>query len=184
MPYGDSPYYCNDVFRTRDVVVFVKSKTIPVMIDSALATGGWPGGQGVQWIDNPNYDTFQVTYSSGQWGGFLLWGSNEAADQYVAYYKNQPTYKFAVMCIGSWVISTTTFETYTYASRTGGGPLVPNVYTPGNKLRFSLRGYFTPEDEWTISGDPRAPNNLFVARVIQPPVPTINNNYLELQSLI
>ena len=173
----------SEIFRTRDVVIFVKSKTVPVMIDTAMAAGGWPGGQGVQWIDNPNYDTFQVTYSSGQWGGFLLWGSNESSDQYVAYYKNQPTYKFAVMAIGPWVVSTTTFETYTYASRQVG-PLVKNVYTPGNKLRFSLRGYYTPEDEWSLSGDPRAPNNLFVARVIQAPNPLINNNYLELQSMI
>lgn len=167
----------DDIFRTRDVVIFVKSKTIPVMISPAMAAGGWPGGQGVQWIDDPNNDTFLVTYSSGRYGGFLLWGSNEPSDQYVAYYKNQPTYEFAVMAIGSWVVSTTTFEQYTLASRLGG-PLVPNVYTPGDKLRFSLRGYFTPEKE-----DPSLPD-LFVARVIQPPSPTINNNYLEIQSMI
>ncbi len=181
---GVSPFYANDVFRTRDVVVFVKSKTIPVVIDSRLQTGGWPGGQGATWLDDPNNDTFQVTYSDGRFGGFLLWGSNESSDQFVSFYKNQPTYRFAVMCVGPWVISTTTFEQYTYASRIAGPPYVPNVYTPGTKLRFSLRGYFTPEDEWTLSGDIRAPNNFFVARVIQPPVPSINNNYLELQSMM
>jgi hypothetical protein len=184
MPVPPPPYQTDQIFRTRDVVVFVKSKTIPVMISPAMAAGGWPGGQGVQWIDDPNNDTFLVTYSSGQYGGFLLWGSNEPSDQYVAYYKNQPTYNFAVMAIGSWVVSTTTFEQYTYASRIAGPPYVPNVFIPGNKLRFSLRGYFTPEDEWTLSGDPRAPNNLFVARVIQPPNPNINSNYLEIQSTI
>lgn len=173
----------SEIFRTRDVVIFVKSKTLPVMIDSRMAQGGWPGGQGVTWIDDPNNDTFKVTYSDGTFGGFLLWGSNESSDQYVAYYKNQPTYQFAVMAIGPWVVSTTTFETYTWASRQAG-PLVPNVYIPGEKLRFSLRGLYTPEDEWSMSGDPRAPNNIFVARVIQPPSPTINNNYLELQSMI
>lgn len=174
----------SEIFRTRDVVVFVKAKTIPVMLDNALAAGGWAGGQGVQWVDNPNFDTFQVTYSSGQYGGFLLWGSDESSDQFISVTQSQPTYKYAVMCIGPWVVSTITFETYTWASRTGGGPLVPNVYTPGNKLRFSLRGLFTPEDEWTLSGDPRAPNNLFVARVIQKPDPNINSNYLELQSML
>ncbi len=180
---GVSPFFANDVFRTRDVVVFVKSKTVPVVIDTTMKTGGWPGGQGVTWLDNPNFDTFQVTYSDGRYGGFLLWGSNEASDQFVSFYMNQPTYQFAVMCIGPWVISTTTFETYTWASRQVG-PLVKNVYTPGNKLRFSLRGLWTPEDEWTLSGDPRAPNNLFTGRVIQAPSPSINNNYLELQSMI
>jgi hypothetical protein len=180
---GASPYFANDVFRTRDVVAFVKSKTIPVMLSTRMQAGGWPGGQGVTWIDDPNNDTFLVDYSDGTYGGFMLWGSNESSDQYVAYYKNQPTYRFGVMCIGSWVVSTTTFEQYTYASRIGGGPLVPNVYVPGNKLRFSLRGYFTPEDEWTLSGDPRAPNNNFVARVIQAPA-SFNNNYLEVQSMI
>jgi hypothetical protein len=62
--------------------------------------------------------------------------------------------------------------------------LVPNVYTPGTKLLFSLRGYPTPEDEWSLSGDPRAPNNLFIGRVIQPPNPSLNNNYLEYQSMM
>jgi hypothetical protein len=180
---GASPYFANDVFRTRDVVVFVKSKTIPVVISTSMASTGWPGGQGVTWVDDPNYDTFRVTYSDGTFGGFLLWGSNEASDQFVAYTQNQPVYQFAVMCVGPWVVSTTTFEKYTYASRIAGPPYVPNVFTPGNKLRFSLRGYFTPEDEWTLSGDPRAPNNNFVARVIQPPLP-LNNNYLELQSML
>lgn len=179
---GASPFFANDVFRTRDVVVFVKSKTIPVTISTRMQSGGWPGGQGVTWLDDPNNDLFQVDYSDGRFGGFLLWGSNEVSDQYVAYYKNQPTYRFAVMCIGSWVVSTLTFETYTYASRMAG-PLVRNVYVPGNKLRFSLRGYATPEDEWTLSGDPRAPNNFFIGRVIQPPV-AFNNNYLEFQSII
>lgn len=180
---GASPFFANDVFRTRDVVIFVKSKTIPVQISSRMQTGGWPGGQGVTWIDDPNNDTFLVDYSDGRFGGLLLWGSNESSDQFVAYFKNQPTYRFAVMAIGSWVISTTTFEQFTYASRIAGPPFVPNVYTPGKKLRFSLRGYYTPEDEWTLSGDPRAPNNFFVARVIQPPA-AFNNNYLELQSMI
>src|ERR1700676_2314782 len=146
-----------EIFHTRDVVTFVKSANVPVMVSDRMAAGGWPGGQGVKWVDSPTYDTFLVDYSDGQYGGFLLWGSNESSDQFIAYTKNQSTYQFGVMCIGPWLVSTSTYEKYTYASRTGGGPLVQNVYTPGNKLRFSLRGYFTPEDEWTLSGDPRAP---------------------------
>ena len=167
----------SEIFRTRDVVVFVKSKTIPVMIDPTLAAGGWPGGQGVQWVDDPNFDTFKVTYSAGRYGGFLLWGSDESSDQYISATQSQPAYKYGVMAIGPWVVSTTTFETYTLASRLAG-PLVKNVYTPGEKLRFSLRGYFTPEKE-----DPSLPD-LFVARIIQAPNPNINNNYLEIQSMI
>jgi hypothetical protein len=167
----------SEIFRTRDVVVFTKGKTIPVMIDSAMAAGGWPGGQGVQWIDDPNNDTFKVTYSAGRYGGFLLWGSDEKSDQYISVTQSQPTYKYGVMAIGPWVVSTSTFETYTLASRLGG-PLVKNVFTPGTKLRFSLRGFFTPEKE-----DPNLPD-LFVARVIQKPDPNINNGYLELQSAI
>jgi hypothetical protein len=178
------PYQTDQIFRTRDVVIFVKSKTIPVIISPSMAAGGWPGGQGVQWVDNPYYDTFQVTYSTGQYGGFLLWGSNESSDQYIAYTQNQPTYQFATMAIGPWIVSTITFEKYTYESRMTGPPYVANVFTPGNKLRFSLRGYPTPEDEWTLSGDPRAPNNNFIGRVIQPPSPTLNNGYLEIQSMI
>ena len=132
----------------------------------------------MQWVDDPNNDTFLVTYSTGQWGGFLLWGSDESSDQYISMTMNKPTYKFAVMAVGPWVVSTSTFEQYTYASRTGPGPLVPNVYTPGNKLLYSLRGYFTPENE---SGNPALQP---VARVIQPPNPNINNNYLEIQSMM
>jgi hypothetical protein len=173
---GVSPYFANDVFRTRDVVVFRKAKTIPVMISTTMQTGGWPGGQGVTWVDDPNNDTFLVTYSAGLAGGFLLWGSNETSDQFISVTQSQPTYRYATMAVGPWVISTTTFETYTYAPR-HVGPLVANVYTPGNKLYFSARGYFTPENE--LGG-----SIPFVGRIIQAPNPTLNNNYLELESML
>jgi hypothetical protein len=162
------------------VVVFVKGKTLPVMVDNAMAVGGWPGGQGVQWIDSPTSDTFKVTYSDGPLGGFLLWGSNETSDQFISYTGNQPGYKFGVLCVGAgWVFSTSSFERYTWLSRQGG-PLVLNVYVPGQKLRFSLRGLFTNEDEWTASLDPRAPNDWIVGTVISIPS-SVTNNYLTLR---
>ena len=166
--------------RTRDVVTLFKGKGYPVLVDSTMMAGGWPGGQGVTWVDSPN-DQFLVSYSSGTYGGMLLWGSNESSDQLIAYESNQVTYGFATLCVEAWVVMTKTFETYTYESRTGGGPLVPNVFTVGGRLRFSLRGYFTPEDEWTLSGDPRAPNNFYVGHIIQAPTPAINN-YMTVQT--
>jgi hypothetical protein len=62
-------------------------------------------------------------------------------------------------------------------------PLVPNVYTVGQRLRFSLRGLWTPQDEWTISGDPRAPNHFLVGSIVQAPNAS-NNNYLMVQTAI
>lgn len=167
--------------RTRDVIVLVKNRTFPVRIDSALKQGGWPGGQGVIWTDS-GQDDFTVTYSDGFAGGFLLWGSNEDADQFIAQDKNQPTYDFAVACFGSWIISTSTFERYTLQSRLVP-PLVENVYVPGEVLYFSERGFFTSQDEWTISGDPRAPNPTIVGTVIQPPAAD-NSNFLMLQTIL
>jgi hypothetical protein len=170
-----------EIFRTRDVVVFFRGDSYAVEISDAMKQGGWPGGQAVQWVDSPA-DEFKVTYSDGLYGGILLWGSNESSDQYVSFLKNQTTYGFGVICTGGWLISTTTYERYTYASRISG-PLVPIVYQEGQRLRFSLRGYFTTEDEWTASGDPRAPNDYLIGSVTQAPK-TLNNNYLGVQTSI
>lgn len=167
--------------RTRDVIVLVADQTIPVMIDSAMASGGWPGGQGITWAATVT-DNFVGTYSDGTYGGFALWGSNEPSDQLISYTGNQPLYRFAVVCVGTWVIATSSFEQYTLESRLVP-PLVPNVYVPGNRVRFSLRGLFTPQDEWTISGDPRAPNGFLVGSVIQAPGPE-NSNYLMVQTTL
>ena len=142
--------------RTRDVITLVKGQTFPVALGAGLLGAGWPGGQGVMWID-ASYDTFMVDFSDGVPSGFLLWGSNETADQYSAYTENQPTYKFAVLCYGTWLISTSSYERYTYQSRTLGGPLVPIVYNPSDRLLFSLRGLWTNEDEMTLSGALLAP---------------------------
>lgn len=171
-----------EIPRTRDVVTLVKGSANPVMVTNAMATAGWPGGQGVTWVDDPLGDNFLVSYSDGTYGGFLLWGSNESSDQYIASTQSQSTYKYGICCTGVWIISTSTYEKYTLQSRLSG-PLVPNVYTVGSRLRFSLRGFFTPQDEWTISADPRGPNDLLIAQVVQ--TPSIQNkNYLMIQTSI
>lgn len=171
-----------EIFRTRDVVVLFKGDAYAVMIDPALQAGGWAGGQGVQWVNSPR-DEFMVTYSDGLYGGFLLWGSDEAADKYTAMTGQQPAYGYAVMCAGGWLISTSTYERYTYASRTGGGPLVTIAYTVGERLLFSLRGLFTNEDEWSASLDPRMPNGYYLGNVVQVPS-AANNYYLMVQTSI
>lgn len=141
------------ITRERDVIVLSKSKGIPVQIDTTLAAKGWVGGLGAQWVDSPS-DTLVVTGSTGSTAGFLLWGSNESSDQFISYVQNQIRYQFVTLCFGGWVICTKTFEQYTYASRQAG-PLVPITYTTAQPLFFSLRGYFTNENEGLLSSDPR-----------------------------
>ncbi len=170
-----------EIARTRDVVVLVSDLSFPVMVTDAMVQAGWPGGQGVTWAATPD-DNFVATFSDGTYGGFLLWGSNESSDQYSSYTGNQLRYSFGVACTGTWVISTIAYEKYTLESRLLP-PLVPNVFTVGQRLRFSLRGLFTPQDEWTISADPRGANGFFIASIIQAPGPT-NNNYLMVQTSI
>jgi len=167
--------------RTRDVITLVKGTANTVMVDEVMTGNGWPGGQGVTWVNDPTGDNFRVTYSDGTYGGFLLWGSNEAADQFTGLTDSQTKYGYAVMCTGTWIISTSSYERYTYQSRIGGGPLVPNTFLVGERLRFSLRGLFTPQDEWTLSSDPRGANGFFVGQIVQTPS-SKNNNHLMLQS--
>jgi hypothetical protein len=145
-----------DLIRSRDCTVFVKGETFEVAVTPSMIGGGWPGGQGVQWA-NSSTDTFLVNYSAGLFGGFVIWGSNESADQYTAMTGQQLTYGYAVMMAGKALISTSSYEKYTYASRLGGPPFVPLVYTPCHLLYFSLRGLWTIEDELTLSGSPNAP---------------------------
>lgn len=164
--------------RSRDCIILVKGDAYPVTVDAAMASGGWQGGQGVQWVASPK-DEFLVTYSDGFYAGFMLWGSDEAADQFTAMTRNQPFYRFATVGAGGWHISTRSYEKYTYASRQAG-PLVPIVYTASDRLVFSLRGYWTTEDEWTLSGDPRAPNTYFIGFVSQPPS-AVTADYMSIQ---
>lgn len=170
-----------EIVRDRDLIVLVKGVTFPVRVNTALATSGWQGGQGAAWVDSTE-DTFIVGPSDGRYGGFLLWGSDEEADRRLGNEKNQVLYRFATLCVGSWVVSTRTFETYTWASRQAG-PLVALTYSPGDLLYFSLRGYFTKQDEWTASGDPRAPNTGIVGRVAQVPS-ALTKNYLTIHTAI
>lgn len=167
--------------RERDVVTLVKGNANVVLVDSTLASNGWAGGQGVTWVESVN-DEFMVTSSDGTFGGFLLWGSNEDSDQHVSTVGGQTTYRFATMCAGSWIISTRTFERYTWASRQAG-PLVALSYQVGERLRFSLRGFFTKEDEWALSGDPRGSNQLFVGSVAQGPS-DLTRGYITIQTSI
>ena len=82
----------------------------------------------------------------------------------------------------SWLISTTSFEQYTWASRQVG-PLVEITYAAQDKLYWSLRGLFTSEDEWTLSGDPRAPNTDFTGYVVQPPS-ALTEGYITIQTTL
>jgi hypothetical protein len=168
-----------EIFRTRDVIVFFKGATITVDVTEAVAASGWRGGQGFQWVP-PVGDQLLVSTSDGLYGGFALWGSNESSDEFVATTRNQPTYRYVVLGAGGWLIATTSFEKYTYASRTGGGPLVPIVYNASDRLVFSLQGMWTKEDEWSLSGDSRAPNTYYIGFVAQKPTPA-RNNYMTIQ---
>jgi hypothetical protein len=123
-----------------------------------------------------------VTYSDGEPGGFILWGSNEISDQFTSMTRNQPFYRVSTMAVGSWLIMTSTYERYTYASRTAG-PLVPLAYNASDRLRFSLRGFWTVEDEWTLSADPRAPNTNYTGLVVQAPT-AVTEDYLTVQTTL
>lgn len=159
----------NEIFRTRDVVCHFKGDAYPVAVDPAMIATGWTGGQGVMWCDSP-LDEFRVTYSDGIYGGFLLWGSDESGDMMTGSTGNQLVYGYAILCTGGWIASFNTYERYTWDSRHGiGPPNVPIVYTVGERMVFSNRGWFTNEDEFTKTADPRGANNYYVAYVVQVP---------------
>jgi hypothetical protein len=168
-----------DLVRTRDSIILVKGDAYAVAVDATLAASGWRGGQGVQWVAASG-DLPTVRQSDGYYAGFALWGSDESSDQYTSMTRQFPTYRYLVLGAGGWVISTSTYEKYTYLSRIGGGPLVPLTYNASDRLVFSLRGYWTKEDEWTLSGDPRAPNSFYIGFVVQAPSAT-TSDYLTVQ---
>ena len=170
-----------EVPRTRDCMALFKGDCYPCELDDSLAASGWVGGQGVQWATNSK-EGFFVKQSDGLFAGFLLWGSNESGDQHTAITGSQVRYKFGTLCAGFWLIMTTSFEKYTWASRQAG-PLVPLVYAESDRLVFSNRGFWTKEDEWTLSGDPRAPNNYYLGFVAQAPT-VANGHYMTIQSSI
>jgi hypothetical protein len=157
-----------DIQRTRDVIIFSKGVTITVDVTEKDARDGWVGGQAFHWAPTTE-DRFLVTRSDGVASGFALWGSDESSDEFTAMTRNQPVYRFVVLGASGWIISTANYEKHTYASRTGGGPLVPIAYHPSDRLVFSLRGLWTVEDEWSLSGDPRGANRSYVGFVTQRP---------------
>lgn len=146
-----------DVLRGRDCIVYFAGDRQTVAVAPTMISSGWPGGQGVQWDDANPEDVRRVTYSTGLYGGFLVWGSDEPADQYTAMSGQFVAYRYATMFSGGCLIETTSYERYTYASRVGPGPRVPLVYTPNAVLYLSRRGLWTIEDEMTLVGDPKAP---------------------------
>lgn len=169
-----------DIVRGRDCVMFAKGDAHPVMVDSAMIQGGWAGGQGVMWVDSTHEEPV-VSYSNGLYGGFLLWGSDESADRFSSATQAQLVHpQSAVMVAGNSVISTSSYERYTYASRLAG-PLVPLVYQPKDPLYFSRRGLWTNEDEASQGvALPFAPA-FFTGFVIQVPAP-VNQFYLGIQT--
>jgi hypothetical protein len=168
-----------EILRSRDCIVFFKGDTTTVAVDQAMVTGGWPGGQGVQWVAGAG-DERIVTYSNGLYGGFLVWGSDEDGDRFTAITRQQPHYRYATLFSGGCLISTSSYEQYTYASRIGPGPLVPLVYQAQDILYLSIRGLWTKEDELTLSGNPLAPA-FFTGFVAQIPKPS-NRNFLGIQT--
>ena len=168
-----------EILRTRDCIVFFKGDSTTVTVSSAMVDAGWAGGQGVMW-SGVTQDDRVVTYSNGLYGGFLVWGSAETGDRFTAMSDQQTAYRYATMFFGGNLISTSTYERYTYASRVGPGPLVPLVYLPNDILYLSLRGIWTKEDELTLSNNPLKPA-FFVGFVAQIPK-TLNNNWLGIQT--
>jgi len=131
------------------------------------------------WTANPNADVITVTYSDGRYGGFLVWGSDEVSDRHTGLSGNQLSNGYATFFAGGSLMSTTTYERYTWASRQAG-PLVPLVYQANEILYLSLRGWWTNEDEATLSGAAYAPN-FFTGFVAQTPKAS-NNYYLGIQT--
>lgn len=175
--------YIEEFPRTRDCYALFKGDAYGVSVSPEMRALGWPGGQGVKWIDS-DQDEFLVSFSDGLYGGFMLWGSDEVSDQYTSLTAALPRYGIGVLCAGGWLMATRTFERYTWRSRHGlEPPGTPIVYNVGERVLFSLRGYWTKEDEWSLSLDPRRPNTYYIGSVVQAPS-ALNNYYLTLQTSI
>jgi len=161
--------------RTRDVVILKKGDGYAMTVSPSMAATTWAGGQGVQWF-NTGSDELAVDFSDGLAHAFMLWGADEDSDQYTAMTRQQPVYQYGVVGFGGWVIAVRTFERFTL----GSGRTVPIVYSAQDELFFSLTGLMTNEDEWTITADPRAPNENLVGVVIQPPS-SLTNDFMTVQ---
>lgn len=167
-----------EIIRSRDCVVFFKGDNQPVVVSPDMVRLGWAGGQGVQWVSSTS-DERMVTFSSGLYGGFLIWGSDEDADKLTSMTKQQLNYQYATMLSGGCLMATTSYERYTYTSRTGGGPLVPLSYGANDILYLSNRGLWTKENEMNLI-DPTT-SAFFTGFVAQLPKST-NSNFLGIQT--
>ena len=81
-----------EIIRARDCILFFKGDAYPVTVSPDMVRGGWVGGTGVQWVDSLSDDRV-VTYSSGLYGGIVIWGSDESADQFTAMTRNGIVYQ-------------------------------------------------------------------------------------------
>lgn len=162
-----------EIPRNRELVLLFKGDAQPVAISEEMALQGWTGGQGVQWCD-VSEDVRTVTFSTGLYGGVMMYGSSEPSDQFTSMTPAATEWRLETMLSGGNLLMTSTYERYTWASRQGPGPLVPIVYGINDVLHFSLRGWFTNEDEATITHQPFAPG-FFVGFVAM--VPKASNNY-------
>jgi hypothetical protein len=167
-----------EIIRARDCVVFFKGDSQPVIVSPDMLRLGWSGGQGVQWVDSTT-DERMVTFSNGLYGGFLIWGSDEPADQFTGMTKQQLAYQYAIMLSGGCLMATTSYERYTYSSRTSGGLLIPLVYQANDLLYLSNRGLWTKENEMNLI-DP-ATSAFFTGFVAQIPK-SVNSNFLGIQT--
>jgi hypothetical protein len=136
----------NGYTTERELSVFHKGDTMPMKIDSAMASAGWSGGTFVRWVDDGTGEPC-VTIADGRYCGFTPWGSDEPADQYTSMTPSQTRYKYITLFFGGNFVATTSYERYTYISRHGPGPLVPLVYAPQDFLYVSENGLPTVEDE-------------------------------------
>jgi hypothetical protein len=161
-----------EIVRSRDLVLFYKGDSYTVTPGPIMVAAGWLGGQGIRWVPGVN-DERTVEISDGRYGGVLLYGSDEVADMHTGLSGTQRTARWATVLFGGNLLTTSTYERYTWASRQAG-PLVALVYTSNQVLYFSLRGYWTNEDEATLSGAAWAPN-FFTGFVVQ--TPKVNNDY-------
>ena len=133
-------------YNNRDCVLFHKGDTMPIKISATLATRGWVGGAFVRWGDDGTGEP-GVDLANGTYCGFLPFGSNESGDQYTAITQTNVRSRTVSLYFGGNFLATTSYERYTYASRHGGGPLVPLVYSVQQFLYVSENGLLTNQDE-------------------------------------
>lgn len=168
------PMNMTEIVRSRDLVLFYRGDNYTVTPGPGMIETGWKGGQGVMWSSGVN-DERTVEISDGRYGAFMPFGSDEEADMHTGLSGTQRSARWVTILLGGNLISTSTYERYTWDSRNGVGPAdVPIVYTPNQVLYLSKRGFWTNEDEATLSGDPWAPN-FFTGFVAQ--IPKASNNW-------